>query len=65
MMTVGLADATDTLQRVLVTDVTAQRIARIGRIGDDATATHDLGGTADEPGLRVDRMNLEILAQGG
>ncbi len=41
MMTVGVADAPHALERRLVADVAAERVARIGRIGDDAARAHD------------------------
>ncbi len=65
MMTVGLPDPPHALERVLVADVAAERVAGIRRIRDHAAFTHDVGGAPDQPGLRVDRMDLEILAQGG
>jgi hypothetical protein len=65
MVTVGLPDATDALERVFVANVTAERVTRIRRIRDDAAAPHDLGCAPDQPGLRVNRMDLKVLAQGG
>ena len=62
MMTVRLADAPHALERVLVADMAAERVAGVGRIGDDPAGAHDLGGAADQPRLRVDRMQFEVLA---
>ena len=57
MMPVGLADAAHPLQGVLVADVTAERVAGIGRIGDYAARAHDFGRAADESRLRGDGCN--------
>ena len=40
-----------------------ERVARIGRIGDQAAAAQQLGRAPDEARLRVDRMQLEVLGQ--
>src|SRR5262245_3854543 len=48
MMTVCLADAADALERVLVADVAAERIAGISRIGDDAARPHDIRRASDQ-----------------
>src|SRR5215470_15888475 len=42
----------------------AQRIAGIGRIGDDTTGAHDLGRTRDEARGRVRGIDLEVLRHG-
>src|SRR5262245_58511522 len=65
MMTVRLPNPPDAFERVFVADVATQRIARVRGVCDDPTLAHDIRGTADQPGLRVDRMDLEVLAQGG
>jgi hypothetical protein len=63
VMTVGLAYAPHALEDVLVTEVPAERIARIGRIGDQTPGAHHFRRTADEAWLWVDRMQLEIVGQ--
>ena len=52
MVLVGLADAADALQRVLVADVAAQGITRVGRVHDDSARTQRLGGLPYEALLR-------------
>src|SRR5687767_11199497 len=63
VMTIGLTNAPDALERVLVAQMAPQGIARVRRIRDHAAIAHDLHGTADQPELRSHRMKLEILAQ--
>ena len=53
MMPVRLADAADALQRVLVADVAAQRVAGIRRIHDEPALAHDLRGLPDQAQLRI------------
>ena len=59
---VGVADAPDAIQRVLVADVAAERVAGIRRIHDHPAVPHDLRGAADQAQLRIVGMKLEILA---
>ena len=61
MMTVRLADAAHALERVLVADMPAERVARVGRVGDEAAGAHYLGGAANEARLWIARMQLEVL----
>ena len=63
MMTVGLTYAPHALEDVLVTEVPAERVARIGRIRDQPPGPHHLRRPADEARLRVERMQLEIVGQ--
>ena len=49
MMAVGVANAPDAIERVLVADVAAERVTRIRRVNDEATVAHDLGGAPDQP----------------
>ena len=62
MMPVGLTDAPYALQRVLVPEMPAEGVARVGRISDDAAATDDVRRPADEPHLGIDWMQFEIFA---
>ena len=48
MVLVGIAQAPQALQRILVTNVAAQRIAAVGGIGDQATLAQDLRGLTDQ-----------------
>ena len=62
MMTlVDVADEPDPPRRLSIADAASQRVARIRRVGDDATGAHDFGGAIDEPALGVRRVNLEQL----
>jgi hypothetical protein len=54
MVPVGPADAAQTLERLGIADVTAQRIAGIGRVGNDAPGAHDFGGAANQSQLRIE-----------
>jgi hypothetical protein len=63
MLGVDLAQRTDALDRRRSGDAAAQRIARIGRIGDDAARANDRGRLSDETRLRIPRMDGEVLSQ--
>ena len=54
MVAVGLADAAHALQGGRIAEMPAQGIARVGRVGDEAAAAHDLRGLADQAQLRGD-----------
>ena len=58
---VDTADLPDAPRRDGVADVAAQRIARVGRVRDDAALAQDRRRLPDEARLRVGRMNLEEL----
>ena len=58
---VGVADAADALQRVLVAHVAAQRVARIRGIGDHPALPDDVHGLADQPRLGVLGVNFEVF----
>jgi hypothetical protein len=62
MIPVRLPDIAYALQRRLVADVAAQRVARIGGIDDHASTAQHLDGLADEAPLRRHRMQLQIDA---
>ncbi len=61
MVLVGVADAADALQRVLVADMAAQRVAGIGGIGDDAARADDFRGLPYKAQLRVFRVQFEVF----
>ncbi len=52
MITVGLADAADTLEGGLVADVAAERVARVRGVDDHAARAQTLDRLADEAALR-------------
>jgi len=60
MIPVRLPNIADALQRRLIADVAAQRVARIGGIDDHASTAQHLDCLADEAPLRRDRMQLQI-----
>jgi hypothetical protein len=62
MFIIHAANAPQTIDRALVIEVTNQRIARIGRQGDNAARVNDLHSLPDQAQLRILRMNLKILA---
>ena len=53
VVTVRVANAADAIERILVADVTAERVAGVRRVNDEPTVAHDLGGAADQPQLRI------------
>src|SRR5262245_14338511 len=61
MVAIGLPDAADSLQSILVTYVTAEGVAGVGGIRDDPALPHDVRGTPDEARLRIHRMDFEVL----
>src|SRR5450759_4869563 len=65
MMTVCLADSPHALECVFVADMTAERIAGIGGIGDNAARAHDIRRTADKPRLRGCGVQFKVLTHGG
>jgi hypothetical protein len=53
VVTVSVADATNAIERVLVTNVATQRVTGIRRVHDETAVAHDLGGATDQPKLRI------------
>jgi len=64
VLPICLTNAPDAIERGLVTNVTAERVAGIRRIHDEAAAAHDFGRAPDQPHLRIVGMEFEILAHG-
>jgi intracellular septation protein len=64
MIAIGLANFADALERGLVADMTAERIARICRINDHRATAQRLHRLADIAALRSDRVQLQIDAHG-
>ena len=62
MFAVEGADAANAFHAALVTDMAAQRIARIRRVDDETISTNDLDGLPDQPRLGIDRVDLKKLA---
>ena len=60
MMAIGVANGADSLQRRLVADVAAERIAGIGGIDDHPAAAQSIDRLANEASLRRYRMQLQI-----
>jgi len=61
VLVVQLTQASDTLDRVFVADLTTDGVGRIRWIDHHATGANDLHGLFDQAWLRVFRMNLEEL----
>jgi hypothetical protein len=59
---VQLAQATNTLHRVLVADMATNRVGGVGRVDHHPTVADDFHSLFDQARLRVFRMNLEELA---
>jgi hypothetical protein len=57
---VKLADRPDPADAVLVTELAAQRVAGVRRVGDHTTRTNDTGDLDDRPRLRTGRMDVEV-----
>src|SRR5690606_1152720 len=64
MASVDPTQSSNAVQSSLVRQPTPERIGRIGRVHDDGTFPQRIGGTLEEPPLRVDRVHLEVEAHG-
>ena len=64
MPVVDFAKATQLFQRHLVADMTAERITGIRGVANDAALTQDPRGLCDQSGLRMRRVNAEVLGHG-
>src|SRR5690606_25462511 len=62
VLVIETPQAADALQRALVAQLAAQRVGRVGRVGDHAAGAQDLHRLLDQPRLGVLRVNLEKLA---
>src|SRR3954469_5246028 len=58
---IDAADAPQPLERRGRAEVAAERVARVGGVGDKAALLHRLGGDADQPLLRMRWMNRKKL----
>src|SRR4051794_12011645 len=61
-MAIGPSNGAQPLESILIVDVTPERIARIRRIRDYSSPTHDIRGLADGAYLGRNGMKLEIFA---
>ena len=61
MMAIRLTNSTNSLQGILISDVTSERVARVRRVRDDATTANDLCGLTYQTLLRVFGMKPETL----
>lgn len=57
-----LANSADAVQPGFIIHLTAERVGGIGRINDYAPFANDLDASANEPSLRVVRVDLKILS---
>ncbi len=64
VLVVDFANTAYALQCILVTDMAAERVTRIGRVDDHATTVDDIDCLLDEARLRMRGMNFEILGHG-
>ena len=64
MVPVGAANASQALERGRIPDVAAERVAGVGRIGDDPAIAYDLGRAADQSQLRTLAVQFEVLGHG-
>ena len=58
---VGSPDSMDSIKRFLVADMAAQRVAGVGRIGNNAAVTNNFDNGLHEPRLRIDRVDFNHL----
>jgi len=65
VMAVGLADAPHALERRSVAQMPPERVAGVGRIGDEPPGAQDVGSLADQAHLRVDGVQLQVFSQVG
>jgi hypothetical protein len=63
MVLIHLPYGPNTRHHMLVAQLAAQRITRIGRVNDDATCPHDGHGLPYQPQLRIIGMNGKELSQ--
>src|SRR3989344_3447333 len=61
MRLIHTTNTPDTLHRLLVADMTTERIARVRGIRDNSPGAHDIHRTLDQARLRIYRMNLKVL----
>jgi hypothetical protein len=61
MMPIRLAYASNALQRVLITDMTAERIAGVGWVRDNPARTQQICRLLDEATLRVLGVKVKAL----
>lgn len=64
MVTFQAANLADPFDRFFVTDMTAERIRRVGWVGNDSSFPEYLDSPMNKPGLRVYRVYTEELAHG-
>ena len=62
MISIRLPDIADALERRLVADMAAERLARIGGIDDHPAAAQDLDGLTHEATLGGHRVQLQVDA---
>ena len=62
---VELPDPQDPVAAVPVAELAAQRVAGVGRVGDQRVVAQRLDDLGDQPGLRVDRVEVEVARHGG
>src|SRR6266545_1318118 len=58
------ADLADALRGSRLAEATAERVTRVRRIGNHATIAQDRRRLANEPRLRIDRVDLKELGHG-
>src|SRR5262249_60547745 len=61
MVAARAADRAQALERVLVVDMTSERVTGVRGISDDSTLTDDLRRLANRSHLRCDGMQLEVM----
>lgn len=64
VLVIEAAQASNPCHRLLVTDVTTQRIGRIGGIRDHRTCVELIDHLEHQSPLRIDRMNCDVLCHG-
>ena len=64
VLVVHSAHAPQARERFCVANPAAERVAGIGRIRDQASGAHDVGGLAQQTALGIDRMDEEVLRHG-
>ena len=65
MMSISLPDPTYPLQRILVTDMTAKRVTRVGGVCDHPARTQEISRLLDETTLRVLGVKVKALHAAG
>ena len=61
MISLDAADLPHAVERGFIAEVPPKGVAGIGRVHDDAAVADNLGRAVEQPQLRIDWMDFEVL----